>query len=155
MKSAPGLLTVFSLPLTDFPGYIMLDVPGGTENVAATKMTKTLAVNAPTGDETGESETGDGNTPSASKPTKETNGARSEGTRKSLEAMFDSMAPVKKGKKAKRRDDDDGSSDDGENKRRRGGGRGGGGGGPNGEAGFCLIFLKHVWCAVALPENQI
>lgn len=138
MKSAPGLLTFFSLPFTKLIGYIVLDVPGGTENVAATKMTKTLYANA-TGDENDDDDqTGDGNTPSSSKPaTKETKGARSEGTRNSLEAMFDSMVPLKKGNKKRTRDGDD-SSDD-ENKRRRGGGRGGGGGNPTGEAGFGLL----------------
>ena len=93
MKSAPGLLTLISLA---FPCQIclatILYVPGGTENVASTKMTKSLAVNGSIDDDGDvESETG-GDTKTGSK----TNGARSEGTRKSLEAMFDSMAPIKK-----------------------------------------------------------
>ena len=156
MKSAPGLLTLISLA---FPCQIclatILYVPGGTENVASTKMTKSLAVNGSIDDDGDvESETG-GDTKTGSK----TNGARSEGTRKSLEAMFDSMAPIKKKNKRTRGDDDssddDDDDDDGGNKRRRGGGRGGGGDNPKPEAGFGFNFFEHILCAVASPENQI
>lgn len=64
---------------------------GGTENSASTKMVKALGVNP------GDAGEGDDPTGSASEvPAKNT--AASEGTKKSLDSMFNAMAPLQRNK---------------------------------------------------------
>ena len=85
---------------------------GGTENSASTKMVKALGVNSADVDEGDDGDAGASASEVGAKNT-----AKSEGTKKSLEAMFNAMAPLKSNKNKKGKESD--SEGEGEGRKRR------------------------------------
>ena len=83
-------------------------LPGGTENLASTRMVRRAGVNMEAEGSQAESQGGSSD-------------ATKEGKTKAVSAMFDSMCPVGKGKAKDADDDDDDDGDNGSKRKRRGG----------------------------------